>query len=174
MNSKSRNRAACGVESPPVEIGLSVDDRPNKLYIAFWVISSVGAASPLLLHIIYVSVHATSLSSPLFSCFYFIPSPHTNTSLYPSLALFRILFFPFSAFPSFFTFYLSCLPFCPLVSLFPLTSLYLQNFLCLSLCISLLPLSFSSSPLLFSLSLPPFVSFPPSLSSSLFFFCLTL
>lgn len=39
----------------------SVDDRTNKLNIAFWVISSVGAASPLLLHIIYVSVHAPSL-----------------------------------------------------------------------------------------------------------------
>lgn len=99
MNSKSRNRAACGVESPPVEIGLSVDDRPNKLYIAFWVISSVGAASPLLLHIIYVSVHATSLSSSLFLLlFYPFPTHKHITISFPctvSHSLFSFLCIPF-------------------------------------------------------------------------------
>lgn len=104
MNSKSRSSAACGEESPPVEIGLSVDDRPNELYIAFWVISSVGAASPLLLHIIYVSVHATSLSSPLFLVF-ISTLPHTQTHHYILfLHCFVFSFFSLSAFHSFFTF----------------------------------------------------------------------
>lgn len=91
MKSKNRSGAACGVEPPPVETGLSVDDRPNKLNIAFWVISSVGALSPLLLHIIYVSVHATSLSLSfplyLFLSFHAAPPPTKNTSLSLSLVL---------------------------------------------------------------------------------------
>lgn len=184
MNSKGRSSAAWWAEPQPVETGLSVDDRPNELNIAFWVISSVGAASPLLLHIIYVSVRAPSLSSPLYLSFFHFTPPHTNTSLSLSLALcvayslFSLSpFHPFTA--SFFTLHLSSLQFCPLVSLFLISSLsFLFSFFfyscSLSLCISLLPLSLSPSPLLFSLSLPPFVSFPPSLSSSLFFFCLTL
>lgn len=65
-----------------METGLSVDDRPNELNIAFWVISSVGAVSPLLLHIIYVSVHATSLSLSLSISLSFISRPPTQTHHY--------------------------------------------------------------------------------------------
>lgn len=80
-----------------METGLSVDDRPNELNIAFWVISSVGATRPLLLHIIYVSVHATSLSFSLS----FTPHtplhthPHSHTSV--SLCI-MLLFHPFISF----------------------------------------------------------------------------
>lgn len=181
MNSKGRSSAAWWAEPQPVETGLSVDDRPNELNIAFWVISSVGAASPLLLHIIYVSVRAPSRSFPLYLSFFHFTPPHTNTSLSLSLALHVAysLFFPLSLSLSisslhgiFFTLHLSSLQFCPLVSLFPhfvsLSLFHFQHFFTpsLSLCISLLPLPLSPSPLLFSLSLPPFVSFPPSLPPS--------
>lgn len=90
MNSKGRSSAAWCAEPQPVETGLSVDDRPNELNIAFWVISSVGAASPLLLHIIYVSVRAPSLSFSISLALSFHappPTTHTNTSLSLSLAL---------------------------------------------------------------------------------------
>lgn len=177
MNSKSRSSAACWAEPPPVETGLSVDDRPNELNIAFWVISSVGAVSPLLLHIIYVSVHATSLSFPLYLSFFHFTPPHTNTSLSLSLALCVAysIFLSHSLFISslhsvfFPPLHLSSLPFCPLVSLFP-------HFFSLSLfpSVSLYCVYHSLTLLFYSfLSLRPFVSFLPSLSSSLFF-CLTL
>lgn len=166
MNSKSRSSAACWAEPPPVETGLSVDDRPNELNIAFWVISSVGAVSPLLLHIIYVSVHATSLSFPLYLSFFHFTPPHTNTSLSLSLALCVAysIFLSHSLFISslhsvfFPPLHLSSLPFCPLVSLFPhffslslfpsvslycvyhsLTLLFYSFYLCLPLCPSFLP-----------------------------------
>lgn len=163
MNSKSRSSAACGEESPPVEIGLSVDDRPNELYIAFWVISSVGAASPLLLHIIYVSVHATSLSSPLFLVF-ISTFPHTQTHHYILflhcfvfsffLSLHFVLFSPsllsailspgislpshISLFSEFFT--LSLFPSVSLSCLYhSLLPLFYSLYLCLPLCPSLPP-----------------------------------
>lgn len=181
MNSKGRSSAAWWAEPQPVETGLSVDDRPNELNIAFWVISSVGAASPLLLHIIYVSVRAPSLFFSLSLSLSFISRPPTQTHHYLFLlhSVLHTVFFSFSlslsisSLPSIFFHPPSLLP----ALLSPGISLILSHsFSAFShsfspcLCISLLPLSLSPSPLLFSLSLPPFVSFPPSLSSSLFFF----
>lgn len=72
MNSKSRNRAACGVESPPVEIGLSVDDRPNKLSLLGYLLCG-RSESVVASH--YLRVCAC------------------NLSLFPSL--FLLLFYPF-------------------------------------------------------------------------------
>lgn len=127
MNSKGRSSAAWCAEPQPVETGLSVDDRPNELNIAFWVISSVGAASPLLLHIIYVSVRAPSLSFSisLALSFHAPPQPHTQTH--------RYLFLSHSVLH---TLFLS-LPFCPFhpfaasfssVSIFPSPGIPLSHF----------------------------------------------
>lgn len=179
MNSKGRSSAAWCAEPQPVETGLSVDDRPNELNIAFWVISSVGAASPLLLHIIYVSVRAPSLSFSisLALSFHAPPQPHTQTH--------RYLFLSHSVLH---TLFLS-LPFCPFhpfaasfssVSIFPSPGIPLSPFF------SLIPFqlffTLFLSRLSPSLSLSSFILFisasfciPSSLSSSLFFFfCLTL
>ncbi len=185
MNSKGRSSAAWWAEPQPVETGLSVDDRPNELNIAFWVISSVGAASPLLLHIIYVSVRALSLSFSLYRSFFsFHAPPHKHITISFSRTLCCIL--SFFSLPLSLSLSISSLHnvfFSPSISpLWNSVPWYLSfsfrashsfsafSTLSLSLCISLLPPSLSPSPLLFSLSLPPFVSFPPSLSSSLFFF----
>lgn len=128
MNSKGRSSAAWCAEPQPVETGLSVDDRPNELNIAFWVISSVGAASPLLLHIIYVSVRAPSLSFSISLALSFHappPQPHTQTH--------RYLFLSHSVLH---TLFLS-LPFCPFhpfaasfssVSIFPSPGIPLSHF----------------------------------------------
>lgn len=180
MNSKGRSSAAWCAEPQPVETGLSVDDRPNELNIAFWVISSVGAASPLLLHIIYVSVRAPSLSFSISLALSFHappPQPHTQTH--------RYLFLSHSVLH---TLFLS-LPFCPFhpfaasfssVSIFPSPGIPLSHFF------SLIPFqlffTLFLSRLSPSLSLSSFILFisasfciPSSLSSSLFFFfCLTL
>lgn len=179
MNSKGRSSAAWCAEPQPVETGLSVDDRPNELNIAFWVISSVGAASPLLLHIIYVSVRAPSLSFSisLALSFHAPPQPHTQTH--------RYLFLSHSVLH---TLFLS-LPFCPFhpfaasfssVSIFPSPGIPLSHFFSLipfqlffhTLSLSSLSLSL---PLLFyslylCLLLYPFL--PQQLP--VFFFCLTL
>lgn len=117
MNSKIMSRAACWAEPPPVETGLSVDDRPNKLNIAFWVISSVGATSPLLLHIIYVSVHATSLFFPLYlSFFHFMPPWYKHITISSSLCCILVFSHTLSFHPStyFFIPHLFSLPFCTL------------------------------------------------------------
>lgn len=170
MNSKGRSSAAWCAEPQPVETGLSVDDRPNELNIAFWVISSVGAASPLLLHIIYVSVRAPSLSFSisLALSFHAPPQPHTQTH--------RYLFLSHSVLH---TLFLS-LPFCPFhpfaasfssVSIFPSPGIPLSHFF------SLIPFQFFftlflsrlSPSLSLSLSLPPFVSLPPSAAPCFFF-----
>lgn len=173
MNSKGRSSAAWCAEPQPVETGLSVDDRPNELNIAFWVISSVGAASPLLLHIIYVSVRAPSLSFSisLALSFHAPPQPHTQTH--------RYLFLSHSVLH---TLFLS-LPFCPFhpfaasfssVSIFPSPGIPLSHFF------SLIPFqlffTLFLSRLSPSLSLSSFILFisasfciPSSLSSSLFF-----
>lgn len=116
------------VKPPPVETGLSVDDSPNELNIAFWVISSVGATRPLLLHIIYVSVHATSLLSSLSLLLSLHTSLHTHIAislLYSLVSSIHIVFLS------------------PGISLFP----YFLSFI------------FLISSL--SLSLPPFMPFPP-------------
>lgn len=177
MNSKGRSSAAWCAEPQPVETGLSVDDRPNELNIAFWVISSVGAASPLLLHIIYVSVRAPSLSFSisLALSFHAPPQPHTQTH--------RYLFLSHSVLH---TLFLS-LPFCPFhpfaasfssVSIFPSPGIPLSHFF------SLIPFqlffTLFLSRLSPSLSLSSFILFisasfciPSSLSSSLFFFFLS-
>lgn len=120
------------VKPPPVETGLSVDDSPNELNIAFWVISSVGATRPLLLHIIYVSVHATSLLSSLS----LLLSLHTplHTPLHTHIAISLL----YSLVSSIHIVFLS-----PGISLFP----YFLSFI------------FLISSL--SLSLPPFMPFPP-------------
>lgn len=171
MNSKGRSSAAWCAEPQPVETGLSVDDRPNELNIAFWVISSVGAASPLLLHIIYVSVRAPSLSFSisLALSFHAPPQPHTQTH--------RYLFLSHSVLH---TLFLS-LPFCPFhpfaasfssVSIFPSLGIPLSHFFSLipfQLFFTLFLSRLSPSPLLFSLSLPPFVSLPPSAAPCFFF-----
>lgn len=99
MNSKGRSSAAWCAEPQPVETGLSVDDRPNELNIAFWVISSVGAASPLLLHIIYVSVRAPSLSFSFSLALSFHAPPnhtHKHIAISFSRTLCCILFFSLS------------------------------------------------------------------------------
>lgn len=180
MNSKSRSSAACWVEPPPVETGLSVDDRPNELNIAFWVISSVGAVSPLLLHIIYVSMHATSLSFLLYLSFFHFTPPHTNTSLSLSLALCVAysIFLSHSLFISslhtvfFFTLHLSSPPFCPLVSLFPHFFSYFFHSLSFTLYLSTasIILSLSSFILFISASLCVLPSLPPSAALCFFFF----
>lgn len=176
MNSKGRSSAAWCAEPQPVETGLSVDDRPNELNIAFWVISSVGAASPLLLHIIYVSVRAPSLSFSisLALSFHAPPQPHTQTH--------RYLFLSHSVLH---TLFLS-LPFCPFhpfaasfssVSIFPSPGIPLSHFFSLipfQLFFTLFLSRLSPSPLLFSLSLPPFVSLPPSAAPCFFFLSDTL
>lgn len=176
MNSKGRSSATWCAEPQPVETGLSVDDRPNELNIAFWVISSVGAASPLLLHIIYVSVRAPSLSfsSSLALSFHAPPQPHTQTH--------RYLFLSHSVLH---TLFLS-LPFCPFhpfaasfssVSIFPSPGIPLSHFSSLipfQLFFTLFLSRLSPSPLLFSLSLPPFVSLPPSAAPCFFFLSDTL
>lgn len=100
MNSKGRSSAAWCAEPQPVETGLSVDDRPNELNIAFWVISSVGAASPLLLHIIYVSVRAPSLSFSISLALSFHAPPLNHTHKHIAISFSRtlccILFFSLS------------------------------------------------------------------------------
>lgn len=131
-----------------METGLSVDDRPNELNIAFWVISSVGATRPLLLHIIYVSVHATSLS---FSLSF---TPHTPLHTHPHVSI----SLHYALVSSIHIFFLS-----PGI-------LRISSFIFL---ISSLSLSLSATNPLSSLSLPPFALFPPSLSSSHFLFRLT-
>lgn len=179
MNSKGRSSAAWCAEPQPVETGLSVDDRPNELNIAFWVISSVGAASPLLLHIIYVSVRAPSLSFSISLALSFHAPPnhtHKHIAISFSRTLCCILFFSLSLsvhfIPSQHLFPQSP-SFRPLVSLFLISSLsFLFSFFSHSFSLVSLPLS--PSPLLFSLSLPPFVSLPPSAAPCFFFFCLTL
>lgn len=178
MNSKGRGSAAWCAEPQPVETGLSVDDRPNELNIAFWVISSVGAASPLLLHIIYVSVRAPSLSFSISLALSFHappPTTHTNTSLSLSLAL--CVAYSFSLSPSLsisslrsIFFSVSISP--PLVSLFLISSLSFLFSFFFTLFLSRLfhSLSLSSFILFISAS---FVSLPPS-AAPCFFFCLTL
>lgn len=161
MNSKGRSSAAWCAEPQPVETGLSVDDRPNELNIAFWVISSVGAASPLLLHIIYVSVRAPSLSFSisLALSFHAPPQPHTQTH--------RYLFLSHSVLH---TLFLS-LPFCPFhpfaasfssVSIFPSPGIPLSHFF------SLIPFQLFFT--LFLSRLSPSLS----LSSFILFICLLL
>lgn len=163
-----------------METGLSVDDRPNELNIAFWVISSVGAGSPLLLHIIYVSVHATSLSFPLhlFLSFH-APPPHNThhyffllqSSLSPCLSSFR------SYTASFFSLHLSSLPLRPLASLFPhfISLISFHSFFSHSLFPSVSLYCVYRSLLFYSLylCLPLCPSLPPSLSSSSLFFFLS-
>lgn len=174
MNSKGRSSAAWCAEPQPVETGLSVDDRPNELNIAFWVISSVGAASPLLLHIIYVSVRAPSLSFSISLALSFHAPPnhtHKHIAISFSRTLCCILFFSLSLsvhfIPSQHLFPQSP-SFRPLVSLFLISSLsFLFSFFSHSFSLVSLPLS--PSPLLFSLSLPPFVSLPPSAAPCFFF-----
>lgn len=180
MNSKGRSSAAWCAEPQPVETGLSVDDRPNELNIAFWVISSVGAASPLLLHIIYVSVRAPSLSFSISLALSFHapppPTTHTNTSLSLSLALCVAYSFSLSPFLSisslrsifFLSLHLS-VPWYPSFS-FLLSHSFSAFFHTLSLSsLSLsLPLLFYS--LYLCLLLYPFL--PQQLP--VFFFCLTL
>lgn len=171
MNSKGRSSAAWCAEPQPVETGLSVDDRPNELNIAFWVISSVGAASPLLLHIIYVSVRAPSLSFSISLALSFHAPPnhtHKHIAISFSRTLCCILFFSLSLsvhfIPSQHLFPQSP-SFRPLVSLFlisPLSFLF-SFFSTLSL-----PLLFYS--LYLCLLLYPFL--PQQLP--VFFFCLTL
>lgn len=175
MNSKGRSSAAWCAEPQPVETGLSVDDRPNELNIAFWVISSVGAASPLLLHIIYVSVRAPSLSFSisLALSFHAPPQPHTQTHryLFLSHSVLHTLF-PLSPFLSisslrsifFLSLHLS-VPWYPSFSFLlshSFSAFFPHSF-------SLVSLPLSPSPLLFSLSLPPFVSLPPSAAPCFFF-----
>lgn len=179
MNSKGRSSAAWCAEPQPVETGLSVDDRPNELNIAFWVISSVGAASPLLLHIIYVSVRAPSLSFSisLALSFHAPPQPHTQTHryLFLSHSVLHTLFLslPFCPFHPFAASFSQSPSFRPLVSLFLISSLsFLFSFFSHSFSLVSLPLS--PSPLLFSLSLPPFVSLPPSAAPCFFFLSDTL
>lgn len=180
MNSKGRSSAAWCAEPQPVETGLSVDDRPNELNIAFWVISSVGAASPLLLHIIYVSVRAPSLSFSISLALSFHappPQPHTQTHryLFLSHSVLHTLFLslPFCPFHPFAASFSQSPSFRPLVSLFLISSLsFLFSFFSHSFSLVSLPLS--PSPLLFSLSLPPFVSLPPSAAPCFFFSFLTL
>lgn len=177
MNSKGRSSAAWCAEPQPVETGLSVDDRPNELNIAFWVISSVGAASPLLLHIIYVSVRAPSLSFSISLALSFHappPQPHTQTrrylflshsvlhTLFPlspflSISSLRSIFFSVSIFPS---------PGIPLSHFFSLIPF--QLFFTLFLSLLSLPLLFYF--LYLCLLLYPFL--PQQLP--VFFFCLTL
>lgn len=179
MNSKGRSSAAWCAEPQPVETGLSVDDRPNELNIAFWVISSVGAASPLLLHIIYVSVRAPSLSFSISLALSFHAPPnhtHKHIAISFSRTLCCILFFSLSLsvhfIPSQHLFPQSP-SFRPLVSLFLISSLsFLFSFFSHSFSLVSLPLS--PSPLLFSLSLPPFVSLPPSAAPCFFFLSDTL
>lgn len=180
MNSKGRSSAAWCAEPQPVETGLSVDDRPNELNIAFWVISSVGAASPLLLHIIYVSVRAPSLSFSISLALSFHappPTTHTNTSLSLSLALCVAYSFSLSPFLSisslrsifFLSLHLS-VPWYPSFSFLlshSFSAFFPHSF-------SLVSLPLSPSPLLFSLSLPPFVSLPPSAAPCFFFLSDTL
>lgn len=172
MNSKSGSIAAWWAEPQPVETGLSVDDRPNELNIAFWVISSVGAASPLLLHIIYVSVRAPSLSISLS----FISRPPTQTHHYLFLSQYvlhtlflslhfiplqHLFFLPFISPPK--------LQFCPLVSLTLFFALiFISKFFSLSLSFTLY-----LSPAFITLSLSSFILFisaslciPPSLPPS--------
>lgn len=179
MNSKGRSSAAWCAEPQPVETGLSVDDRPNELNIAFWVISSVGAASPLLLHIIYVSVRAPSLSFSISLALSFHAPPnhtHKHIAISFSRTLCCILFFSLSLsvhfIPSQHLFPQSP-SFRPLVSLFLISSLsFLFSFFPHSFSLVSLPLS--PSPLLFSLSLPPFVSLPPSAAPCFFLLSDTL
>lgn len=179
MNSKGRSSAAWCAEPQPVETGLSVDDRPNELNIAFWVISSVGAASPLLLHIIYVSVRAPSLSFSisLALSFHAPPQPHTQTHRYLFLShsvlhtLFLSLpfcpFHPFAAsFSSVSIFPSPGIPLSPFFSLIPF-QLFFHTLSLSSLSLSL-PLLFYS--LYLCLLLYPFL--PQQLP--VFFFCLTL
>lgn len=63
-------RIGRGAESQSVETGLSVDDRPNKLNIAFWVISSVGAESVVASHYLRVCACTLAFISP--------PPPHSK------------------------------------------------------------------------------------------------
>lgn len=175
MNSKGRSSAAWCAEPQPVETGLSVDDRPNELNIAFWVISSVGAASPLLLHIIYVSVRAPSLSFSISLALSFHAPPPNHTHKHIAISFSRtlccILFFSLSLsvhfIPSQHLFPQSP-SFRPLVSLFLLSSLsFLFSFFSTLFLSRLSPsLSLSSFILFISASF----CIPSSLSSSLFFF----
>lgn len=177
MNSKGRSSAAWCAEPQPVETGLSVDDRPNELNIAFWVISSVGAASPLLLHIIYVSVRAPSLSFSISLALSFHAPPnhtHKHIAISFSRTLCCILFFSLSLsvhfIPSQHLFPQSP-SFRPLVSLFLISSLsFLFSFFSTLFLSRLSPsLSLSSFILFISASF----CIPSSLSSSLFFFFLS-
>lgn len=147
-----------------METGLSVDDRTNQLNIAFWVISSVGTASPLLLHIIYVSVHAPSLSLS--------PSFPTPSSLFTHKHIFSSLILSHHPF-----FQTTTLPHCISVPLEP-PSCSSSSFFSLSLS---LPLYFAAASITHCLSflfyslylcLPFYPSLPP-FSSSLLFFCMT-
>lgn len=153
-----------GEQTPSLWKQASVDDRPNELNIAFWVISSVGAASPLLLHIIYVSVHAPSL----FLSFSSRTPTLTHSYLFLLLSVLHSLHF----------IHLQNLLFLPPSSLSVPWYLYFY-FLSLFLCIfhshSFLAyiLVISVSFLYSFLSFLFFVPFSPSLRSSLFF-CLTL
>lgn len=175
MNSKGRSSAAWCAEPQPVETGLSVDDRPNELNIAFWVISSVGAASPLLLHIIYVSVRAPSLSFSISLALSFHAPPPNHTHKHIAISFSRtlccILFFSLSLsvhfIPSQHLFPQSP-SFRPLVSLFLISSLsFLFSFFSTLFLSRLSPsLSLSSFILFISASF----CIPSSLSSSLFFF----
>lgn len=184
MNSRGRSSAAWWAEPQPVETGLSVDDRPNKLNIAFWVISSVGAESVVASHYLRVCACTLSLVHSLSLSLSFISRPpHKRIAISFSCSMCCILFSSLYFIPSQHGFFFSPsispkLQFCPLVSLPLLSSRFLFN-ISLSLfslgVSSLLPLSLSPSPLLFSLSLPPFVSLPPSLPQQLpVLFCLTL
>ena len=193
MNSKGRSSAAWWAQPQPVETGLSVDDRPNELNIAFWVISSVGAASPLLLHIIYVSVRAPSLSSPLSLFLSFHAPPHKHITISFSCTLCYILLFfsaslslslslslsPFHPFTASFFHPPSLLPaiLSPGISLssFRLSHSFSAFFLSLLPSVSLSCL-YHSLPLLFYslyLCLPLYPSLPQQLPV-FFFFCLTL
>lgn len=167
MNSKGRSSAAWCAEPQPVETGLSVDDRPNELNIAFWVISSVGAASPLLLHIIYVSVRAPSLSFSISLALSFHAPPPNHTHKHVAISFSRtlccILFFlslPFCPFHPFAASFSQSPSSRPLVSLFLISSLsFLFSFFShsFSLCISLVSLPLLFYSLYLCLLLYPFL-----------------